>query len=62
MSAAYQVHIVFLQESGNDIGSKGKRDSTVVFAPAGDVLVRVGPEKIAKEAAVRNLSPSEVNC
>ena len=55
MRAAYQVHIVLLQEARHDIWPEGEGDAAVVLRPAGDVLVRVGPEQIAQEAAVRNL-------
>jgi hypothetical protein len=55
VGAAYKVHVVFLQEATDDIWPKGKGHAAVVFAPAGDVLVGVGPEKIAEEAAVGDL-------
>ena len=41
MSSANKVHVVLLQEAGNDIGSEGERHTAVVFTPAGDILVRV---------------------
>ena len=58
MSAADEVHVVFLQETRNDIGAKRKRDTSVVLAPTGDVLVRIGPEKVAEQATVGNLRES----
>jgi hypothetical protein len=41
MGAADQVHVMFLQEPRDDIGSKCERDSTIIFTPASDVLVGV---------------------
>lgn len=46
---------MFLQEARDDIGAEGERDTTVVFAPAGDILVGIGPQQIAKETAVGDL-------
>ena len=43
MGTANQVHVVFLKEPGDDIGSKSKGNTAVVLAPAGDILVRVRP-------------------
>lgn len=51
-----EVHVVLLQEAGNDIGTKGEGDTTVVFAPASYVLVGIGPEQVTEETAVGNLS------
>ena len=47
---------MFLQEPRYHIGTKGEGHSTVIFAPPGNVLVGVGPEKIAEEATVGNLA------
>ena len=55
MGAADEVHVVFLQEARDDVGAEGERDTTVVFAPAGDILVGIGPQQIAKETAVGDL-------
>jgi hypothetical protein len=46
---------MFLQESRYNIRAKSERDTTVILTPARDVLVRVGPEKVAQQAAVRDL-------
>jgi hypothetical protein len=43
-----QVHIVLGQESGDDVGTEGEGDTTIVFAPASDVLVGIRPQQIAK--------------
>ena len=55
VSTADEVHVVFLQEAGDDVWAKGERDTAVVLGPAGDVLVRIGPEQIAEETAVGDL-------
>lgn len=55
VSTADEVHVVFLQEAGDDVWAKGEGDAAVVLGPAGDVLVRIGPEQIAEEAAVGDL-------
>ncbi len=55
---ADKIHVVLLQEAGDDIGSEGEADTAVVLAPSGDVLVRVGPEQVAEQAAVGDLHVS----
>lgn len=55
MRTADQVHVVFLEESRHNVRPKGERHTTVILAPACDVLVRVRPQKIAEQAAIRNL-------
>lgn len=55
MGTADEIHVMFLEETRDHIGPEGEGDAAIVFAPAGDVLVGVGPEKIAKQAAVRDL-------
>lgn len=57
---AYQVHVVFLQEARHHVRAKGERDATVVFAPAGDVLVRIRPQEIAQKSAVGDLFESTI--
>ena len=46
---------MFLQETRDNVRSKGERDTTIVFGPPGDVLVGIRPEQIAQQAAVRDL-------
>ena len=46
---------MLLQEARDHVGAERKRNTPIVFAPAGDVLVRIRPEKIAEEAAVGDL-------
>lgn len=55
VSAAYQVHVVLLEEPRNDIWTKSEGDTTVVLGPSGNVLVWVRPEQVAEETAVWNL-------
>lgn len=43
MGSAYQVHIVFLQEAGDDIWAESEGHAPVVFAPARDVFIWIGP-------------------
>jgi ATP-dependent helicase YprA (DUF1998 family) len=50
-----EVHVVFLKEAGDDVRAEGEGDTAIVLAPACDVLVGIGPEKIAKQTAVGNL-------
>lgn len=58
MRTAYQIHVVFLKETRDDIGTKRERDTTVVFAPTRDVLVGIGPEEVAQKTAIGNLYQS----
>jgi len=46
---------MLLQEARYNIWTKGEGDTTVVFTPAGDVFIRVGPEQIAEKTAVGDL-------
>lgn len=55
MGTAYQIHVVFLEETRDDVGTECKRHTTIVLAPTRDVLVRIGPEEVAQKTAVRNL-------
>ena len=55
MGSAYEIHVVFLKKAGHNVGTEGEGDATIVFAPARDIFVWIGPEKIAEEATIRNL-------
>lgn len=55
MGTADKVHVVFLQETRDDVRTEREGDTTVVLGPASDILVRVGPQKIAEEAAIGDL-------
>lgn len=50
MRSADQIHVVLLQKARDDIGSECKRDTSIIFAPASDILVRIGPEQVAKQS------------
>jgi len=58
MSSADEIHVVLLKEARYDVWAECEGDTSVVFAPARDVLVRVGPQKIAEKTAVGNLCVS----
>lgn len=58
MCSTDEVHVMLLQEPRDDVGAECEGDTSIVFAPAGDVLVRIRPEEIAEETAVRNLNRS----
>jgi len=49
---ANEIEIVFLEELGDLVGAEGVGDAPVVFAPALDVGVGVGPEEVTQEALV----------
>ena len=55
MRSANKIHVVLLQEAGHNIGTKGEGDTSVVLTPASDIFVGIGPQEIAKQAAIRNL-------
>lgn len=52
VGSADQIHVVFVEEFGDDFGAEGEADSSVVLAPAHRVLVGVGPQQIAEETLV----------
>lgn len=47
---------MLLEETRYDIGTECERYTSVVLAPAGDIFVGIGPEKIAEKTAIRDLS------
>lgn len=55
MGTANEVHVVLLQETGDHVGTKCEGHTTVVFAPASDILVGIGPQKITQQTAIGNL-------
>ena len=55
MCATDEVHVVLLEEAGDNVRAEGEANTTVVLGPSGDVLVGVGPQEIAEETAVGNL-------
>ena len=58
MCPANQVHIMLLQETRHNVRAERKGDSTIVFAPPRDIFVRVRPQQITEETAIRNLKKS----
>lgn len=46
---------MFLQEPRYYVWTEGKGYTTVVLAPACDILVGIRPQEIAEETTVRNL-------
>lgn len=46
---------MLVQELGYNLGPKGKGDSTVILAPALNILVRVRPQQITQQALVRHV-------
>jgi hypothetical protein len=58
MRTANQVNIVLLIESRYDFLTESKGDTTVVFTPPLNILIGIGPEEVAQEASVRDVSRS----
>jgi len=58
MGTTDEVHVMFLQEAGNHVRTKGEADASIIFTPASDVLIGVRPQEIAEQAAVRDLQHS----
>jgi len=58
MCSAHQIQIKSLQEAGHDILAKREGNASVILSPALGVLVRVTPQKIAKQALVRDVGGS----
>lgn len=58
MCSANQVHVMLLEETRNNVRPKSEGNTTVILAPPSDVLVRIRPEQVTEEAAVRNLVAS----
>lgn len=52
MRPADQIQIVFLQERLDNVAAENVADSSFVFSPSGDVLLRVWPQNVAKQALV----------
>jgi len=56
MRATDQVDIVFLVELAYNILTERETHATVVVSVLLDTTLRVGPEQVAKEASIRNIS------
>ena len=50
MCSTNEIHVVFLQETRNDVGTESKRNSTIVLGPSSDFLIGIRPQKIAKQS------------
>jgi hypothetical protein len=53
MGSTDEVQVMLFAEHLHQIGAKGERNPSFVFAPALSVLVRVGPQQVAEKASVR---------
>ena len=58
MRATDEIHVMFLQETRDDVGPEREGHAAIIFAPASDVFVRVGPQQVAEKSAVRDLERS----
>jgi hypothetical protein len=47
---------MFLEETGDNVRTECERNTSIVFAPSSNVLIGIGPQKIAEKTAVRNIS------
>jgi hypothetical protein len=47
---------VLLEETRDNIRTECERNTSIVFAPSSNVLIGIGPQKIAEKTAVRNIS------
>jgi len=56
MGSADEIQVVFSQETGHDVTSKGETDSSIVVTPSLNVLVGIRPQKIAQQSGVGNVS------
>ena len=61
MGAADKVHVVFLQEARYYIWAECERNTTVILTPSSDILIGVGPQKIAEQSAIGDLVALCVN-
>lgn len=58
MCSADEVHVVFVQELGDNIRAEGEGDATVVFAPARHVFIRVGPQQVTQQPLIWHIRGS----
>lgn len=56
MCATDQVYVEILQEFLNNVLAEGITDASLIFAPALDVRVGIGPQQIAKQALIRDFN------
>lgn len=55
MSPADQIHVMLLKEARHHVRAEREADTSVVFAPACNILVGVRPQQVAKETAIGDL-------
>lgn len=55
MRTTDEVHVVFLEEARDDVGTEREGDATVILGPACDILVRIRPQQVAEKTAVGDL-------
>lgn len=55
VGTADEVHVVLLQETGDHVRTKRKGHTTVVFAPASNILIGIGPQKVTQQTAIGDL-------
>ena len=61
MGTADKVEVMFLKKLSDLVSPESVRNSPVVLSPALDVLIRVGPQKIAQKSLIGNIKrPSNV--
>ena len=56
MGTADEINIVLFVESTDDLLPESEGNTTIVFTPALNILVGVGPEEIAEETSVGDIS------
>ena len=56
MGTTHEIQVVFVEELGHNIVSKGERHSAVVLTPPIDVLLGVTPEEITQDTRVGDIS------
>ena len=55
MGAADEIHVVFLEETRYNVWAECETDTSIVLAPARDVLVGIRPQQVTEETTVGNL-------
>lgn len=61
VGTADEIHVVLLQEARNDVRPECEGHTTVVFAPAGDVLIGIRPQQVAQQSAIGDLEVCQVS-
>lgn len=55
VGTADEIHVVLLEEARYDVRPECEADASVIFTPTGNILVGVGPQQVAEQAAVGDL-------